>query len=252
MTRNEAKAILLLCRPDTADAEDPQVAEALAAARQDQELADWLERQRAEQRLLRQQFRKFTAPAGLKEQIISEQAAQKTRTSRWPKVAVPALAALAVAIALATVWLALRGPAENTLAIYQNRMAGIALRGYAMDLVTNDTASIRAFLAQHHAPSDFVLPKPLQKTTLAGCAVEDWQGVKVSMICFRTGKPMAKDSASDLWLFIVDRSAVKHVSDSGTPDIATVNRLITATWSAGNKLYLLGTEGDATAIRQFL
>jgi hypothetical protein len=141
---------------------------------------------------------------------------------------------------------------ENTLAIYQNRMAGIALRGYAMDVVTNDTATIRTYLAKHHAPSAFVLPKLLQRTALTGCAVEDWQGVKVSLICFRTGKPLPEGIASDLWLFVVDRSAVKQAPDGASPEIATVNRLITATWTVGDKLYLLGTEGDAAAIRQYL
>ena len=252
MTRNEAKAILLLCRPDTADADDSQVAEALAVAQQDSELADWLERQRAEQQALRQQFRKLTAPAGLKEQIISEQAAQEKSRSWLPKLALPALAVSVVVIALATFWFVQRGPAEDTLTIYQNRMAGIALRGYAMDVVTNDTAAIRTFLAQHHAPSNFVLPKQLQPIALTGCAVEDWQGVKVSMICFRTGKPLPAGIASDLWLFVVDRSAVKRVPNRATPDIATVNRLITATWTEGDKLYLLGTEGDAAAIQQYL
>jgi hypothetical protein len=31
-----------------------------------------------------------------------------------------------------------------------------------------------------------------------------------------------------------------------------VNRLITATWTEGDKVYLLGTEGNEPAIQQFL
>jgi hypothetical protein len=37
----------------------------------------------------------------------------------------------------------------------------------------------------------------------------------------------------------------------GVP-LAKVNRLITATWVQGDRLYFLGTEGDTTAIKQYL
>jgi len=41
MNHNEAKDILLLYRPGTADVADPQIAEALALAQRDAELARW-------------------------------------------------------------------------------------------------------------------------------------------------------------------------------------------------------------------
>ena len=31
----------------------------------------------------------------------------------------------------------------------------------------------------------------LTKVAVTGCAIQSWQGAKVSMICFRTGKPLA-------------------------------------------------------------
>ena len=99
-------------------------------------------------------------------------------------------------------------------------MAGIALRGYAMDLTTNNPAQIRAYLAQNHAPADYVLPAPLEKTAMAGCAIESWQGAKVSMICFRTGKPLPPGEQSDLWLFVVDRASVKDAPPAGPRNLA--------------------------------
>ena len=77
MNANEAKSILLLYRPGTADAEDPQIAEALALAQREPELTNWLDAQTARQRALREKFRQSTAPAGLMEQIISEHAANQ-------------------------------------------------------------------------------------------------------------------------------------------------------------------------------
>ena len=149
-------------------------------------------------------------------------------------------------------WLPHRSNDDNTLAIYQNQMVKIALRGYGMDLTTNDPAQIRAYLAQNKAPSDFVLPAALQKTTATGCAVEGWQNVKVSMICFRTGRPLPPNQSSDLWLFVVDRASLKDAPAIGQPRFIAVNRLVTAVWAQGDKVYLLGTEGDESTIRKFL
>jgi hypothetical protein len=72
------------------------------------------------------------------------------------------------------------------------------------------------------------------------------------MICFRTGRPLAPGGQSDLWLFVVDRASVRGVPAGDSPQFSQVNRLITATWTQGDKLYLLGTEGDERAIQQYL
>jgi hypothetical protein len=251
VNRDEAKNILLLYRHGTADADDPQTAEALALAHRDPELARWLEIHCARQFVLREKFRQIAAPAGLKEQIISEQTALKKTTFRREKFTLAAMAALVLLVASAAFWFSQRGH-DDTLAIYQNRMVGVALRGYAMDLLTNNPEQIRAYLAQNHAPADFVLPAALKQLALTGCAVEGWQGVKVSMICFRTGKPPAPGGQSDLWLFVVDRASVRNPPTGDSPQVVKINRLITATWSQGDKLYLLGTEGDEQTLKQYL
>ena len=251
MNRDEAKNILLLLRHDTADAKDPQIAEALALAKRDPELAVWLEAHCARQLAVGEKFRQIAVPAGLKEQIISEQAASERRISRRQTLRFALAVVILLFGALAVFWFPHRAP-DDTLAIYQNQMVSIALRGYGMDLVTNDPAQIRTFLAQKQAPSDYVLPAALQKAGVVGCAVEGWQNAKVSMICFRTGKILAPGEPSDLWLFVVDRTLVNGLSAGNLPQFSKVNRLVTATWTQGDKLYLLGTEGGEQAIRKFL
>jgi hypothetical protein len=251
MTRDDAKNILLLYRPSTADADDPQIANALALAQRDEELARWFGEHCARQDVLRAKFRQIPVPEGLKEQIISEQAALEKTVARWNLALAATAAAIAALLVLTTIWL--RPPAsDNTLAIYRNRMVGVALRGYAMDVATNNPAQIRAYLGQNRAPADFVLPPPLKKVAMTGCAIESWQGVKVSMICFRTGKPLPPGEQSDLWLFVVDYTSVKNAPPPGPPQLAKVNQLITAVWSQGDKLYLLGTKGDEQTIRRLL
>ena len=124
VNHDEAKTILMLYRPGTADAEDPQIAGALALAKREPELARWLEEHSARQETLRSKFRQITVPAGLKEQIISEQAAFLERHARREKiVAVAAVAAIVVSlIVLAPFWLPRRATADNTLANYENQM----------------------------------------------------------------------------------------------------------------------------------
>ena len=48
MDKEQAKFILQSFRPDGADAQDPDFAEALALAAQDRELGDWLASERAQ------------------------------------------------------------------------------------------------------------------------------------------------------------------------------------------------------------
>ena len=254
MNHDEAKSILLLYRPGTADADDPQIAGALALAKQDPELSLWLEEHSARQSALRVKFRQIAAPSGLKEQIISEQAVFAKRNARRRTIiAVAAMAAIVLSlIDLAPFWLPHRGGADDTLAVYQSQMTGIAQRGYGMDLTTNDPVQIRAYLAQNKAPSDYTLPAGLQKAAIIGCATEGWQNTKATMICFRTGKPLPPGQSSDLWLFVVDRAAVKNAPPPGPPQIKPVNQLITAVWTQGDKVYLLGTEGNEQILRQYL
>jgi hypothetical protein len=247
----EAKTNLLRYRAGTTDAEDPLVNEALALAKRSPELSDWLEAHNAGLAALRDRFQQIAPPAGLKEQILSEFAASHRAMARRRFVGVAFAVVLVLAGTLASFWPARRA-ADNPLVLYQNRMVRIAMGGYAMDLLTNDPGPIRAYLAQHQAPADFTLPTPLQHTALTGCAVKDWQGARVSLICFRTGKPLPAGTASDLWLFVVDRAAVGDAPNPNAPQYARVSRLTTATWTEGNKLYLLGVQGPESDLRQYL
>jgi hypothetical protein len=254
MNRDEAKQILVLYRPGTTDVMDPQVAEALALAQNDGELAKWLAEHCARQNLLREKFRLVTPPVGLMEQIISEQAASRRMLSSRRRFALIAVATAVVVMAslLGTFWFDQQSPAGDSLAIFKKQMASHALRSYRMDLQTKDAGQIQAYLKQRQSPADYTLSKPLQQAVLMGCAVESWQSTKVSMICFRTGQPLAPGMQNDLWLFVVDQDSVKGAPLDSSPHISKVNELVTATWVENGKLYLLGTTADETVLRKFM
>lgn len=257
MNPDEVRQILLIYRPGTTDADDPDVAQALALAKSDPELARWFEEHCARQNALREKFRQIPVLAGLKEQIISEEAAKMKSASHRQKI-VGAVAVAAILMALLTVGIrflphkAVVLPPNNTLASYQNNMMGWALAGYRMNLLTGDPAQIQTFLAKNQAPADYVLPSGLQKTPLSGCAVENWFNAKTSMICFLTGKPLAQNQQSDLWLFVINRSAMIDPPANTAPQIATLDGLMTATWTQDGKVYLLGVAGDESTIKKYL
>jgi uncharacterized membrane protein YbaN (DUF454 family) len=257
VNRDEAKTILLLYRSG-ADATDPEIAEALALAKSDPELSRWLEEQQARQEALRGKFRQIPIPAGLKEQIISEQAAATRAAARREKVVgAAAVAAIAVSLLMLAWFFMPSRPGQprllaNTLDNYRLQMVNLALSGYAMDMTANDPGQIQAFLANKQAPSSYTLPAGLKNTALIGCAVGRWQHSKASLICFRTGKPLAPGQQSDLWLFVINQAEVNDVPAITSPQYAKVRGLITATWTQNGQLYLLGTAGDEQTIKKYL
>jgi hypothetical protein len=252
----EAKVILMAYRPWAADAGDPDFAEALTLVPQDAELRRWFEEHCAGQRAIRDRFRQRAAPAGLKEQILAGHPGRskviwlRQPVSPW----MAAAAVVVVAIGIAVFWM--RPPAvpvENVnTATFRSRMEGWLLRNYTMTLETNNLEGIRADLARQEAPADFVLSGKLSETPLAGCGVLRWQDKRVSMICFLTGKPLPTGGKSDLFLFVVDRSSLPDAPATSSPQINPGTKLITATWTIGDKTYVLATEGDADFIRRYL
>jgi hypothetical protein len=254
MTREEAKKILSLYRPWSADAQDAEFAGALTLARQDAELGRWLEEHCAAQTTIRARLQTITPPAGLKEQILSERPKPVfVIRQRKPAVLVGAFA-LALALGLASYWLLQEAgdTDQPSFANYRSRMVRSSLRSYGMDLETNNATEIRSYLAQHQARADYVLPHPLAETTPTGCGVLRWQGHRVTMVCFHSGRPLPPGEKTDLFLFVMDRSAAPDAPDTRIPKIEQVNRMITASWSEGDTIYLLAAPGDETFLRKYL
>jgi hypothetical protein len=251
VTSTEAKKILLLYRPETADAESAEFSEALEMTARDAELARWFENQCNTQRALRRCFEAIAVPAALKEQIISEHRAEQTRR-RMRRAAGAVAAAVCAALVLAGVWLLQTPPDDRSLPAFGRRMIKTAKKTYRMDVETNDVATIRSYLATKQSPADYVLPKALEAVQLTGCAALLWQDQPVSMICFRTGRPLGPGEKSDLFLFVVDRSAVADGPRSSQPTFIQQNRMATATWVEGEKLYFLTGNGDEAFLRSFL
>ena len=145
----------------------------------------------------------------------------------------------------------LHGPTDRFSA-YRKRMTEFALRSYSMDLKATDPAVIRNFLKERNAPADYALPAGLSTTAVSGCAVSTWQGSPVSLICFKSGRPLPPGNQSDLWLFVTDLKSVPNAPPPGAPVFARVNKAATASWSDGARIYLLAAVGDEAMLRKYL
>ena len=255
MTTQEAKKILELYRPGAVDAHDPEFSEALSLARQDLELKHWLDEHHAVQTAIRTRFKQIAAPAGLKEQILSEHNQTRVLKIWWrqPSVLAAAAAALVLFVGLSVFWYQRKADTarQENFTTYRTRMIK-ALRNYPMTLETADANQIRAHLAAMRAPNDYLLTGQLEKTPLAGCGVVPWRDKEVAMVCFLTGRPLEPGEKSDLFLFVVSREAVSESPKSSNPVIERVSKHTTASWSSGDKTYLLATPGDEEFIRKFL
>jgi len=130
-------------------------------------------------------------------------------------------------------------------------MTGVALSGYYMTAMTN-LDQVHSWLAQNHGPSDYILPAGLKKAAVTGCTVQPWKDVKASMICFRQGKTLPPGQPGDLWLLVVDQTAVKDPPTAASPTFTMINGLITATWTQNGKLYFLAAQGDERTIQKYL
>jgi hypothetical protein len=248
----QAKEILMLYRPDTADADDPAFAEALALCERDPELKRWFEDHCAVYKALRARFKQIPIPEALKEQILAE---RKVHTTQWRRPAIVAVLALIVVVAT-FIYMntnpALRPEPTGFLA-YREEMVSYALRQYSMQLLTKDLNEIRGFFAGTNGVADYVLPRSLeQQAQAAGCVAFTWQGKPVSMICFHSGRPLAPGQQTDVWLFVIDESAVPDGPSNPTPKIERVNRVTTASWSTGRRTYVIAADGDEQFLKRFL
>jgi hypothetical protein len=241
MNCSEAKEVLLLYRPGTADAADPQIIEALELAGRDPELGSWWEQHRAFQKAMRAKFRQIEVPAHLKASLLIRGAAQPRaipHQARWRRP-VWLVAAAAGLVLLGLVSVRQRTSVPDRFANYETRMVGEAQREYRMDLVTNDMQRIRQFMAQRGAPADYRVPQGLDRLQLTGCGLLTWRSHRVTMVCFeRSDKQM-------LFLFVMKRSAVKDPPPE-TPQLSKVSQMQTASWTRGDYTYVLAgpEEGD--------
>jgi hypothetical protein len=248
----DAKQILLLYRP-AVDRDDPDFAEALALTKADPELNTWFQQHCAFQNAASAAFNNIPVPEGFKEQILSERKAHLALTSRRRAL----VAACAVVVIAFCSFFTFRSiyppepPRDYSFANFHSDMIGLILRyPPKMDLLTNDLQALRQNLAEH-GQSNLVFTAALDKTAGTGCKALDWQDKPVAMVCFNSGTN-GKPNTPDLFLFIVDKTAVKGPLPGPTPTVTQDRKgIVSGSWTSGAKTYILAGLGDEDFIKQY-
>jgi len=240
VNREQARQVLLLYRPGTADAEDPEIASAMELARQDPELGSWFNKHVQFQQGMMAKMRAMEAPNHLKLELLAG-FRNVVRPPWWTRPAtfwVSAAAACVLLLGLIT----LRPHRDNSsqFAAFKERVVGEVQRQYAMDWETSDMSRLRASIAAHGGRADYDVPKGLANLKLSGGAVLKWQRNPVSMVCFDRG------GGKMLFLFVLKKDALKDPPPSNNPQVAVVHDFMTASWTQGNNTYVLAGAEELT------
>jgi len=234
MNNQEARLILQAYRPGGEDASDPLFAEALEQARRDPELQKWFAEQNAlEARLQTRLERAIPVPRGLKSDLLALR-----KISRVPWWFQPMkLAAAAVVVLLLGLGVFFLFPRPQTqLASFRETMVRYSAqeRGHII-FESHDLAAIQQWLQGRGIEINFDLPTALPGRSTQGCRVVDWNRRNATMLCFVL-------NGEHMDLFVMDRTSLPDLPDTGLPLYVKTGGLMTATWSKGDKIYLLTGE----------
>jgi hypothetical protein len=251
--KREAVELLSSYRPGMNGDMDARMIEALRFARQDPELAQWLEGHCLLHASMRSKLREIPVPKDLKERILSSVKAgtadaaesQKIvplRAPQWKKL-IPLAAAAAIALLAVGSWLMVAG-ARDKFADFREREVKLPQRGYSMTMWSTNLAEIHDFILAKQYP-DYTLPKALAKMDATGCATLEWRNRKVSMVCLKNAQK------NDVYLFVMDASDLSGAPALGARDFTPVLHLMSASWTEGGKVYILAAPGAEAEMRKY-
>jgi hypothetical protein len=239
MNIEAAKLILSAYRPDGQDAGDPQFQEALELMKHDPELARWFAEARAWDTRIAAKLRQAASPPT---ELRSALLAQRTIIRPFPWWRRPAWVATAAAACVGLLLIAgalfIAPSQDRPFAQYREAMADfVEARLDRLDLKSQDVQALQAWLGENRAPTDFTLPAGLHGRPALGCRLVEWNGHRVSLLCFELeNRRMAH-------LLVVDRSALRDPPGSA-PLYARFGTVATAAWGQGEHVYLVASQGS--------
>lgn len=243
MDNDQARFMLQAYRSNGRDATDPQFTEALEQARRDPSLGRWFEQERALDAVISAKLKAVVVPDDLKATILVGRNLVQP-APWWRRPALVGLAAM-LALLLTATGLLLRSPGTLEIAAFERDMTRALENLDGLSLHSDNPSEVTQWLAGNEGHERIDLPDTLAGLASIGCRVLDWQGRKVSLICFTTGAEGSKDMVH---LLVVDRSQLSD-PPGDEPSFGRAGSWATATWSFGERTYLLAGRGD---LRQLL
>ncbi len=246
MNNQEAKLILQAYRLGGQDAADPQFQEALEQLRRDPELADWFAHEWAIETRLQAKIKDAVKPPPhLKAHLLAQ--GRIVRPAAWWRrpMWLAAAASFALLGMVASIW-PWRSSGPQFAAFRQAMVQNAMQTTDHVSFETHNLTMIQQWLKDRDMDTNFDLPVALRGNPTEGCRVVHWNGQKVTLICY------VLNGRDHVDLFVLDSTRFRGFTPSQTPEFARTDGLMTASWTRGNKTYLLATSGGEALLRQFL
>ncbi|WP_269524696.1 hypothetical protein [Coraliomargarita parva] len=268
MNREEAQHLLQLCRPDCPDdREDPAIAEALALLEEDAELRVWFEAQQDFDRTFAGELSRIDVPDDLQGSILAglqahacqettdeENFAPTAQQAWWRNPWVGIAATLAILLTLSTIQLnrqsapqaadhpqVVAAAVPRVLEFLADRIDAISPA--AMELRAPELNELTTYLSNHASPTPRHIPSGLQSMGTLGCVTYDYDGVKLSMICFKNG--------AVYHLITVQRSDLKEEFPA-SPENFEVRNHAFRVWQEDDQIYILSTKAAEGCFKRFI
>lgn len=244
MNTQEAKFILQAFRSENLDCEDPRMQQALVQVRRDPELARWFEEEKAWDNAMRDQLKRIPVPPDLRQDILA--ARKISSPERWKYRRAWFAAAAAILLFVGSGAFLLQNDPPDPLEDYRLAMTEFLMQAEQKIQFRGPMDDVRGYLSSQNAASSFDLPGHLGSLSSLGCRVLDWNGRKVSLICFES-------EDQKVWhLFVVDEAAFQSTYSPDFPRLVREGEFLTATWRQEDKLFLLAGRGEEIDFRRLL
>ena len=245
MTPEEAKFILEARRPDGSDDADPQMAEALAVAKNDPEMRRWLAEQEEFDMAIAGKLSGVSAPVRLRERIVVGRRVGRGRSWLSIRRALPLAAAIALLASIGAFWL--RSPGGNTVVAFGVH-AEKFIHGkwdHRFDLPESDLGRIGDWVAKQDGPAPVDVPSGVSGSKMYGCKLYEWNGHKATLVCFS-----AADGGT-IHLVVTRREAISN-PPGASPVHFSHGEFNMAAWSRGDRVYVALTSSPREELEKVL
>jgi hypothetical protein len=258
MTNKDASFLLGACRPNGADANDPEFSDALVQAKRDPTLKAWFDDQRKADTAIAAHLKSVPVPADLRSRILT--GGRVSRPRPWFSTrhfwAIAAMVAVFVGMAS---WYTVVRPAslgasristaprpasewqDTAMSTLSQLVAGKA----TFDAQSPKIADLQQWLHSNGSPTGN-LPANVQGMSSLGCKTIAWNGHRASLICFHG------PNGELVHLAMVNRDAIANPPPEGQPLYVKRDGWKMACWSDGKMAMMLLTKAPESQLHALL
>ena len=245
MDKYKARFVLQSIRPDGADAEEPEFAEALDAARSDSELGSQFASQQALDRVIASKLACVPVPDGLCDSILARAEVSRSVGRRRFVQRLALAASVALLATVAAVWWSNARRAVS-FASYRQEMVGRLDGRIQLSFTSQQADELQQWLAQTRGVTGLEIPAGLQQLPAIGCRTWTWNNRPAGLICFLV------DGHQAVHLLVISRAAVPNPPRPEETHFLHVGNWETVSWAQGENVYVLAGNLDRAALEKLL